>query len=116
MTGVEREPLTITLPHATAGTTVYLVAAHCEPLAIRPTRQAAEQLCETAERATLADPDAATFTWWPIDEEDPDDGPAELYITTSGHEHRTEYTVTPIHLRQEQPPAPATDAPTEAAE
>lgn len=100
MTGVEREPLTITLPHGATAAIAYLVVAHCEPLAIRPTRQEAEQLCENAERAaTLADPDA-TFTWWPIDEEDPDDGPHELYITTSGHEHRTEYTVTPIHIRQ----------------
>ena len=116
MSGVEREPLTITLPHGTVTTTRWLVSAHCEPLAIRPTREAAEQLCETAERRVLANPDDATLTWWPIDEEDPDDGPHELYITVSGDEHRTEYTVTPIHLRQEEPPAPAAAALTEAAE
>ncbi|MGW4425772.1 hypothetical protein [Streptosporangium sp. NPDC004631] len=104
MTGVEREPLTITLPHGATETTMWLVSAYCEPHATRATEQEARQLCETAERANLET--GAEFVWHPTDDTELTH---ELYVVL-GDEFRTEYTVTPIHLRQEQPPpAPADD-------
>lgn len=96
MSGVEREPLTITLPHGATETTVYLVSAYCEPHATRATEQEARTLCETAERANLEA--GAEFVWHPTDDTELTH---ELYVVL-GDEFRTEYTVTPIHLRQEQ--------------
>ncbi|MGW4425880.1 hypothetical protein [Streptosporangium sp. NPDC004631] len=94
MSGVEREPLHIALPHGSTETTVYLVSAHCEPLAIRATEQEARQLCEDAEHdATGGD---VELVWHPTDESKL---VHELYVVT-GDEHRTEYTVAPIVVRQ----------------
>ncbi|GHE38619.1 hypothetical protein GCM10017673_46260 [Streptosporangium violaceochromogenes] len=101
MIGVEREPLSITVPPGAAGTTVYLVSAHCEPLAIRDTREAARRLCEDAERPTVP---GGALVWHTTDST----GLTELYVVDARRvEYTTEYTVAPIAVRANHPPLPA---------
>ncbi|GAA0853266.1 hypothetical protein ACFQVD_26840 [Streptosporangium amethystogenes subsp. fukuiense] len=95
-TGVEREPLSTTIPPGVTEVTRWLVSAYCAPLAMRDTREEARELVEETERQQYeGDVD---FAWHPQDAT-VDDSPEELYATVSGDEMTTEYTVAPLVIR-----------------
>lgn len=94
-TGVEREPLTITIPPGASEVTRWLVSAYCAPLAMRDSRDEACELVETEERKQYEGD--VEFAWHPQDVT-VDDSPEELYATHNGDEMTTEYTIAPITI------------------
>lgn len=93
--GVEREPLHITIPSGATEVTMWLVSAYCAPLAMRDTREEACELVETEERQQYAGD--VTFYWHEQDPTVPG-SPEELFATVNDNEMTTEYTVTPITI------------------